>query len=122
MRRGPATLIGVLIVALLATACTGGGGGGGGEEATATEPRTTTGEREQQAATLPPSDFGAKPEAFQVVLCWTPAPDGSVDRFTIYRNASQLASLPGSATPTRTRARFPARRTRTRSRRAPERL
>jgi hypothetical protein len=94
MRRGPATLIGVLIVALLATA----GTGGGGEEATATEPRTTTGEREQQAAPLPPSDFGAKPAAFQVVLSWTPAPDGSVDRFTIYRNASQLASLPGSAT------------------------
>jgi hypothetical protein len=47
---------------------------------------------------LPPSDVGAKPAAFQVVLGWTPAPDGGVDRFTIYRNASQLASLPSSAT------------------------
>ncbi len=93
MRLSPATLIGVLVFALLATACTGGG-----EEATATEPRTTTGEQEEQAAPLPPSDFGAKPAAFQVVLSWTSAPDGGVDRFTIYRNASQLASLPGSAT------------------------
>jgi hypothetical protein len=119
MRLSPATLIGVLVFALLATACTGGGG----EEATATEPRTTTGEQEEQAAPLPPSDFGAKPEAFQVVLGWTPAPDGGVDRFTIYRNASQLASLPGSATAYTDTSALPGETySFTRSRPAPERL